>query len=142
MTWRSFKIGHVIVPNRCKSLLRNPTNKTAQHARFGYCFFFFLLYLITCGISPLKEISLEGIFRSVVYKAQERICIHDRSRRKKEHVGLEHMHFHESISVARVSQKAKKGYVATHPLFHSILHACFTRSTSNIRFTIIKCSLA
>ena len=105
-------------------------------------FFFFLLYLITCGISPLKEISLEGIFRSVVYKAQERICIHDRSRRKKEHVGLEHMHFHESISVARVSQKAKKGYVATQPLFHSILHACFTRSTSNIRFTIIKCSLA
>ena len=105
-------------------------------------FFFFLLYLITCGISPLKEISLEGIFRSVVYKAQERICIHDRSRRKKEHVGLEHVGFHESISVARVSQKAKKGYVATHPLFHSVPHVCFTRSTSNIRFTIIKCSLA
>ena len=27
-------------------------------------FFFFLLYLITCGISTLEEISLEGIFRS------------------------------------------------------------------------------
>ena len=27
------------------------------------------------------------------------------------------MHFHESISVTRVSQKAEKGYVATHPYF-------------------------
>ena len=32
--------------------------------------FFFLLYRITCGISLLDESSLEGIFRSVVCKAQ------------------------------------------------------------------------
>ena len=32
--------------------------------------FFFLLYRITCGIRLLEESSLEGIFRSVVCKAQ------------------------------------------------------------------------